>query len=106
YKEGEEQNPIDNVISLAVKKAIKEVEMEEGIMLDIWAPRHYGKSDHVPFHQNKIPSANLTIRGNKSLNGKMPKGYHKKEDVFDVKQFNLKDCKNYLEVVLRSVFLI
>ena len=106
YKEGEEENPIDNVISLAVKKAIKEVEKEEGVMLDIWAPRHYGKSDHVPFHQNKIPSANLTIRGNKSLNGKMPKGYHKKEDVFDVKQFNLKDCKNYLEVVLRSVFLI
>lgn len=106
YCEGSEESPVNNVISVAINKAIEEFEKEQGVKLDVWAPRHYGKSDHVPFHVNKIPSANLTIRGNKALNGKMPKGYHKPEDIFDVNLFNLQDCKNYLEVVLRSVFLI
>lgn len=106
YVTGTDEQPFDNRISKAVVKGVAEYSAECGKSYDVWSPRNYGHSDHQTFHENGIESANVTIRGSKRVNGKLPDGYHSENDVYDESLFKLDECEFFLECVFRSIFYI
>ena len=105
YVDGTDENPFDNIISRNVEKAI----IEQGVCEkdttgeEYWSPRNYGHSDHETFHKAQIESANVTIRGKKSVNGKLPDGYHTKNDIYDAKTFDFAQAEKFLHAVYHSV---
>ena len=106
YVSGTDEKPFDNVISKAVVKGVNEYEKESGKSFEVWSPRNYGHSDHQSFHENNIESANVTIRGSRRVNGKLPDGYHSPKDVYDENLFKMDECEFFVECVLRAVFYI
>ncbi len=106
YVQGSDENPFDNRVSKAVLSGYNEYSLEVGKTYEIWTPRNYGHSDHQSFHEVGIESANVTIRGSKRVNGKLPDGYHTERDVYDELMFKLDECEFFLECVFRSLFFV
>lgn len=106
YVFGTDEEPFDNRISKAVMLGVEEYSKECGKSFEVWSPRNYGHSDHQSFHEEGIESANVTIRGSKRVNGKLPDGYHSEKDIYDESLFKLDECEFFLECVLRSIFYI
>lgn len=104
YLLGEDSNPMENIISKSIQLSMKENCVNDFPQYnEIWCPRNYGHSDHQSFHEEKIESANVTIRGSKRINGKLPAGYHSEKDRYYPDQFDFEKCKFYLNVVLNSI---
>ncbi len=104
YVVGSDEVPFDNIISKEIMGAFSQSDIEENSLLkNIWCPRNYGHSDHESFHNEKIPSANVTIRGDKAHNGQLPFGYHTMEDSYDSEAFNYDLTLSALKIVSLSV---
>ncbi len=105
YIDGTDEIPFDNIISRNVEKAIIELRISDKDITgeNYWSPRNYGHSDHETFHKSKIESANVTIRGKKSVNGKLPEGYHTKNDTYNEKTFDFPQAEKYLHAVYHSI---
>ncbi|MEG1519388.1 MAG: M28 family metallopeptidase [Clostridia bacterium] len=102
---GTDEKPFDSVISKAINECVKMDEFANigKIQSKIWSPRNYGHSDHQSFFENKIDSANVTIRGAREINGKLPSGYHTERDFYNKAEFNFEQAKINLELVYYSV---
>lgn len=102
---GTDESPFDNSISRAISKCAESEKFScqlVKIQPEIWCPRNYGHSDHQSFFEKKIESANVTIRGAKEINGKLPFGYHTAKDIYSKEEFSFEQAQINLELVYAS----
>lgn len=90
YVSGTDEQPAYNRTALAMLQAMEEmgtypIEDEDFT----WClPRHWGQSDHEPFHNAGIDAANICFHGTRADGGKWPEFMHTPSDIIGDFDFN------------------
>ncbi|MDD3334106.1 MAG: M28 family peptidase [Eubacteriales bacterium] len=103
YREGTEEEPAHNRISMAFEKAFWEVGGYHAADRNVsfYIPRHVGDSDHVRFHQIGVDAANICFQGNDAIGGAWAADMHTWEDM--LKPYDQARTQQALDTIYRTV---